>query len=64
MLALEENLPRLKAMRRIERGEFDFDNPSQVYDLWMEAFEDEDRARKAQGEAAQRLVDKHCGAMK
>jgi len=63
VIALEENLPRFKALDDIAKGNYDPTNHSEVYRLWLVAYEDEDQARRAQSQAVQNLIDKTCGKL-
>jgi hypothetical protein len=64
LVALEANLQRLKAQRRIESGDYDHSDYQAVYTLFLIAFEDEELARAAQSRAVDRFIDKMCGKMK
>jgi hypothetical protein len=54
------NMTRVKAQRRIERGDYDGTDHEGVYNLFMVAFGDENRARDAQAEAAKNLMRASC----
>lgn len=53
------NLPRMKAQRQIFERHYNASDPSEVYDLWLEAYGNEDLAREQQTRAAWNLVRRH-----
>lgn len=57
VLALREHLPRLRARQRIEAGKYDPLDYDTVYRIWLEAYGDEDLARKRQSESFALYVD-------
>lgn len=56
------NLGRIKAIERIERGDFDGLNHEGIYQLYLAAYEDKDRALKAKIEWLESYVDRSCNA--
>jgi len=63
LIGLEVNLPRLKAVKRVESGDYDPTDYEAVYNLWLTAFEDENQAREAQSVALSKFVEKKCGKL-
>ena len=63
LIGLEVNLPRLKAVKRVESGDYDPTDYEAVYHLWLTAFEDENQAREAQSVALSKFVEKKCGKL-
>ncbi|MFN4768940.1 MAG: hypothetical protein ACK5JL_02780 [Candidatus Kapaibacterium sp.] len=62
-MALEELMPSIRAKKRIDAGNYDATDYQAVYQLWLEAYGDEQIAANARNQAVQLLVDKHCGKM-
>lgn len=60
VIALDECLPRLKALRVIESGDYDGRDYQRVYQLWKLAYGDEEKARQAQAKAVSHYVDSKC----
>jgi len=63
LIGLELNLSRIKAIRKIESGEYDPTDYEAVYQLWKTAYEDENLAREAQSVALTKFVEKKCGKL-
>ncbi len=61
---LASNVPRIKAQHKINSGQFDPTDYNTVYALVLLATGDENQARKAQADAAERYVDSKIGASK
>lgn len=57
VLALREHLPRLRSLQRIESRKYDPLDHDTVYRIWLEAYGDEDLARKRQSESFALYVD-------
>jgi hypothetical protein len=51
---------RIKAQRKIERGDYNPTDYEGVYNLFLQAYGDEDLAREAQSNAAKLLVQTSC----
>ena len=61
-LGLRVNLTRCHAQKRIEEGRYDRTDYVGVYDLFMRAYGDEPKARQAQAQAAEALVNQQTEA--
>lgn len=61
-LGLELNLPGLLAQKRIEDGQYDPDDYDAIYDLFMDAYGDDEIALNAQIESMRRVVRRECEA--
>lgn len=55
-IGLWVNLNRCQAQQRIQSGQFDETDYEGIYELFMQAYGDEAMARRAQAQAAERLV--------
>jgi len=58
------NLPRLLAQDTIHQGNFNPTNPTAVYRLYMQAYGNEELARRAQSLAAEALVEAKTNVQK
>ena len=61
LFGLAANLPRIKAQNKVNAGQFDPTDYQGVYRLVLQATGDEQQARKAQADAAERFVDSRIG---
>lgn len=61
LFGLLANLPRIKAQHKVNAGQFDPTDFMGVYHLVLQATGDEDQARRAQADAAERYVDSRMG---
>ena len=57
VLALRGNLPKLRARQRIEMGKYDPLDHESIYRLFLDAYDDEDLARKRQAESFAMYVE-------
>ncbi|XZE18818.1 hypothetical protein SH449x_004123 [Pirellulaceae bacterium SH449] len=58
IIALRENLPRVRAQKTIEDGKYDPTDFERVYQLFLQAFDDENLARKRQTESFKLYLQK------
>jgi hypothetical protein len=58
IIALRENLPRVRAQKTIEEGKYDPTDFERVYQLFLQAFDDENLARKRQTESFKLYLQK------
>ncbi|MFN8742024.1 MAG: hypothetical protein ACK5YR_19020 [Pirellula sp.] len=58
ILSLRENLPRVRAQKTIEDGNYDPTDYERVYQLFQQAFDDENLARKRQTESFKLYLQK------
>lgn len=58
ILSLRENLPRVRAQKTIEDGNYDPTDYERVYQLFLQAFDDENLARKRQTESFKLYLQK------